>query len=136
MVQNLLLSRFLFALSRFFFTAFLYTIRPINLINLAIFIILKNVPILDQKSRFFKDFVPLLVLDRLVGMQHNYTENSLVLNGSHNQHAGSHGSLIYHTYGFTGAHDSLGSHGSHGSHRSLVHMAHMVQGCPQKFLNR
>ena len=30
--------------------------------------ILENVLILDQKSRFFKDFVPLLVLDRLVSM--------------------------------------------------------------------
>ena len=53
---------------------------PINLINLAIFIgYFKNVLILDQKSRFFKDLIPLLVLDRLVDMlkSHSYNRRKL-----------------------------------------------------------
>ena len=29
----------------------------------------ENVPLFDQKSHFFKDFVPLFAFDRLVGMQ-------------------------------------------------------------------
>ena len=49
---------------------FLYFV-PLFSNNLAYYLtykILKNVLILDQKSHFFRDFVLLLVLDRLVGM--------------------------------------------------------------------
>ena len=57
-----------------FFTAFLGTNLPLDLIIFSYFYqICKNVPLLDQKSRFFKDFVPLFASGRLVGMYYDHT---------------------------------------------------------------
>ena len=63
LLQNLPLSCF--------FTAFLDTNLPLDLIIFSYFCqICKNVPLLDQKSHFFRDFVPLFASGRLVGMMH------------------------------------------------------------------
>ena len=61
LVQNLPLSRF--------FTGFLSTNLSLDLIIFSYFHkICKNVPLFDQKSHFFKNFVPLFASGRLVSM--------------------------------------------------------------------
>ena len=61
LVQNLPMSRF--------FTAFLGTNLSLDLIIFSYFCqICKNVPLLDQKSCFFRNFVLLFASGRLVGM--------------------------------------------------------------------
>ena len=68
LVQNFLLSRFFFTLSHFFYCIVVHYFAS-QLENFGYcHWILKNVLLLDQKSRFFRDFVPLFVSDRLVSM--------------------------------------------------------------------
>ena len=58
-----------FSLSVPLFRCFLGTNLSLNLIIFSyIYQICKNVPLLDQKSRFFRKFVPLFASCRLVGM--------------------------------------------------------------------
>ena len=62
-------SVLLFYHSVLLFTAFLGTNLSLDLIIFSCFYqICKNVPLVDQKSRFFRDFVPLFASGRLVGM--------------------------------------------------------------------
>ena len=68
LVQNLPLSHFFITVSRFFY-CFLGTNLSLDLIIFSYFCqICKNVPLLDQKSCFFRSFVLLFASGRLVGM--------------------------------------------------------------------